>query len=66
VLREGVLEISVNGEMHRQNIFDNDPAWAGQTFYFKGGAYVQDNKGPSSEGGRVELTRLKVTHAPLQ
>ena len=45
------------------NVFEKDPEWAGQSLYFKAGAYVQDNEGPASEGARVSFAKLKVSHS---
>jgi hypothetical protein len=30
--------------------------------YFKAGAYIQDNEGPSDEGGRVTFFHLNSLH----
>jgi hypothetical protein len=63
-LQDGRLDVTVNGETRTENIFGNDADWANQTFYFKAGAYCQDNEGPANEGARVCFSRLKVSHAP--
>lgn len=62
-LQDGLLSITVNGTTQSENVFQLDPAWAEQTFYFKAGAYPQDNEGPASEGARVSFSKLKVTHS---
>lgn len=36
--------------------------WSKQQLYFKAGAYVQDNYGPSTEGGRVTFYHLNSLH----
>lgn len=38
-------------------------AWGRQQLYFKAGAYVQDNYGAASEGGRVTFYHLNSVHA---
>lgn len=63
VLEDGVLHFTINGETRSAHLLANDPAWAEQTFYFKAGAYVIDNSGNSSEGGRVDFYRLETSHA---
>ena len=61
-LRDGVLSITVNGETQSKNVFELDPAWADQTLYFKVGVYPQENEGPSTEGARLAVTKLNVSH----
>ncbi len=61
-LRDGILTMTVNGVTKSVDTFNNDPEWAGQTFYFKAGSYVQDNSGTSAEGGRVEFYQLSTSH----
>ena len=39
-----------------------DPQWVYQGLYFKAGLYLQDNRGPSSEGGRATFSELRVSH----
>ena len=65
-LQAGELRVIANGSTQRVNILKNDLAWADQTFYFKAGAYCQDNDGPPSEGARVVFSRLRVTHSKPQ
>lgn len=62
-LKGGVLAITVNGTTQEEHIVENNRAWADQTFYFKAGAYPQDNAGEVSEGARVSFSRLVVTHS---
>ena len=59
---DGEAIISVNGVTNRHNFVADDPAWATITYYFKAGAYLQDNSGPVTEGGRVSFYQLSVTH----
>ena len=37
-------------------------SWDTQYLYFKAGAYIQDNSGPDSEGGRVTFYHLNSLH----
>jgi type 1 glutamine amidotransferase len=62
-LQGGLLSVTVNGATQAVNVFEKDPDWAGQTLYFKVGAYVQDNEGPASEGARVSVSKLNVSHS---
>lgn len=62
-LQDGLLSVSVNGATQTVNVFEKDPEWAGQSLYFKAGAYVQDNEGPASEGARVSFSKLTVSHS---
>jgi hypothetical protein len=62
-LQDGLLSITVNGTTQTENIFKDAPDWANQTFYFKAGAYVQDNEGSASEGARVSFSKLQTSHA---
>ena len=64
-LQDGLLSVTVNGTTQTVNIFKNAPEWANQTFYFKAGAYVQDNEGSAAEGARVCFSRLQTSHAGL-
>ena len=63
VLEEGILTFTINGVTQSVDLFENDPEWADQTFYFKAGSYVQDNSGTSAEGGRVDFYQLRSAHA---
>ncbi|RMH82755.1 polysaccharide lyase family 7 protein [Pseudomonas sp. AOB-7] len=59
--RLGVSVVSKDGDqgsLYRQL----DPAWSTQQLYFKAGAYIQDNEGPSDEGGRVTFFHLNSLH----
>lgn len=62
-LEDGLLGITVNDDVQSVNVYESDPEWAKQLFYFKAGAYVQDRDGPATEGGRVSFTQLKVSHS---
>ncbi len=62
-LQDGILSVTVNGSTQTENVVENDADWANQTFYFKAGAYPQDNDGPASEGSRVAFSMLNVRHA---
>ncbi len=59
---DGVATVTVNGTAVTQNFFASDAAWRDVTFYFKAGAYVQDNVGPDTEGGAVAFYQLSLTH----
>lgn len=62
-LQDGQLDVTVNDTTQTEQIFENDPEWANQTFYFKAGAYPQDNEGPPTEGARIVFTQLTVVHS---
>jgi hypothetical protein len=62
-LEDGLLGVTVNDMTLTPNVYANDPEWAEQTFYFKAGAYPQDNEGPASEGARVSFSDLMVEHS---
>ncbi|MOA70054.1 Alginate lyase [compost metagenome] len=36
--------------------------WSKEQLYFKAGAYIQDNYGPSNEGGRVTFYHVNTQH----
>lgn len=57
--KNGELQVDINGLVHTSKI---DSAWAKKRLYFKAGVYTLDNKGSSSEGGRVEFHDLWVSH----
>jgi hypothetical protein len=59
---DGEAFVSVNGVTNKHNFLADDPAWATITYYFKAGAYLQDNAGPVTEGGRVSFYQVSVTH----
>lgn len=63
-LSRGVLSITVGDQTQSENMLKHDKAWSHETFYFKVGAYVQDNEGGETEGGRVAFSRVQVEHAP--
>jgi hypothetical protein len=56
---KGALGISAAGYNWRTTI---DPSWKTQLLYFKAGAYVQDNTGYPSEGGKVTFRMLEIHH----
>lgn len=58
----GLLSIAVNGATQSVNVFQSDPDWTNQTFYFKAGNYCQDNSGTNSEGAVVSFHQLSVSH----
>jgi hypothetical protein len=60
----GILKVTVNGFTQTINVYDYDSAWRNREFYFKAGAYNQDNVGPNSEGSRVAFYHLQVAHLP--
>jgi hypothetical protein len=57
--KSGELRVAINGLVHKSKI---DSAWVNKRLYFKAGVYTLDNKGPVSEGGRVEFHKLWVGH----
>lgn len=59
VSRTGVLSIEVNDQRLVRQL---DPRWARQGLYFKAGLYLQDNRGPASEGGRATFSALSIMH----
>ena len=62
-LHDGVLMVEVNGERIRHDVFAEDPAWRDVGFYFKAGAYVQDDEEDGDEDvGEVQFTQLSVRH----
>ncbi|HSC82567.1 MAG TPA: polysaccharide lyase family 7 protein [Pseudomonas sp.] len=63
ITRSGHLGIIIysdddNGSYYRQL----SSSWGLQQLYFKAGAYVQDNYGADSEGGRVTFYHLNTLH----
>jgi hypothetical protein len=54
------LSVQVNGVTAYSAPIDS--SWQTQGLYFKAGAYVQDNVGLSTEGGRVAFYALSVSH----
>jgi len=63
-LRDGMLLTTVNGVTRSTNVFQADPAWKRQTFYFKAGNYCQDNSGPTNEASIVAFYQLNVQQSP--
>jgi hypothetical protein len=61
-LEDGLLSITVEGATQSVNVFQTDPGWTNQTFYFKAGNYCQDNIGTPDEGAVVSYYQLSVTH----
>ena len=58
----GLLSMTVGGVQRSVNVFQSDPAWADQTFYFKAGNYCQDNSGATNEGAVVAFYQLSIAH----
>jgi hypothetical protein len=56
---KGALGISAVGYNWRTTI---DPSWKTKPLYFKAGAYVQDNTGYPTEGGKVTFKMLEIQH----
>ena len=56
---KGALGISAAGYNWRTTI---NSAWKVHPLYFKAGAYVQDNTGYATEGGKVSFNVLEVKH----
>jgi hypothetical protein len=56
---KGVLKVIANGQRWESKI---SPKWNDYTQYFKAGAYVQDNSGYATEGGRVTFYKLAISH----
>ncbi|MGW8461702.1 polysaccharide lyase family 7 protein [Pseudomonas sp. CLCA07] len=56
---KGALGISAAGYNWRTTI---DPSWKTKPLYFKAGAYVQDNTGYPTEGGKVTFKMLEIQH----
>ncbi|MHC8333986.1 polysaccharide lyase family 7 protein [Pseudomonas sp. LB3P25] len=56
---KGALGISAAGNNWRTTI---DPSWKTKPLYFKAGAYVQDNTGYPTEGGKVTFRMLEIHH----
>ncbi|HLD65484.1 MAG TPA: polysaccharide lyase family 7 protein [Pseudomonas sp.] len=57
---DNVAMASVNGGPPARMVMD--PAWNGETFYFKAGAYLHMHGDSASEGGRVKFYRLAASH----
>lgn len=64
---DGVAYVTVNGVTNSHNFGASDSRWlTDSTFYFKAGAYLQDNVGPTTEGGRVSFYSLSATHGTAE
>jgi hypothetical protein len=61
-LANGLLSLTVNASNQAVNVFQTDPAWASQLFYFKAGDYVQDHSGSTNEGANVMFYSLSAAH----
>jgi hypothetical protein len=62
-VRDGVLAVEVNGERIEHDFYREDPAWRDVGFYFKAGAYVQDDEEDGADDvGEVQFTQLSVRH----
>jgi hypothetical protein len=61
-LVDGVVNVTANGAKITRNVLATGPGWSNITYYFKAGAYVQDNVWPSTEGGTVAFYQLSATH----
>jgi hypothetical protein len=59
---DGLVTVAVNGSNHTMNVFQSDPDWANQQFYFKAGSYCQDNSGTAAEGARVAFYAMAASH----
>jgi len=59
---DGVASVTVNGVTRSHNFYATDSAWRNSKYYFKAGAYLQDNSGPVTEGGRVSFYQISVNH----
>jgi hypothetical protein len=54
------LKVDVDGNEAWSGKIEKE--WESQGLYFKAGAYLQDNQGSSTDGGRVEFYRLAPSH----
>jgi hypothetical protein len=59
---DGLLSMTVNGSNQLVNVFQTDPAWMNQSFYFRAGNYCLDNSGSTNEGSLVAFYQLSVEH----
>jgi hypothetical protein len=66
-MRAGKLEVKVGANGASKSVqFDYTAAtWKTDTYYFKAGAYAQDDAGPASEGAKVAFYSLQVLPAPV-
>ena len=58
----GVATVLANGRSASHDFFQSSAAWRTNTYYFKAGAYVQDNAGLDDEGGLVAFYELSASH----
>jgi len=58
----GTLSVNANSFKWATKL---DSSWKLKPLYFKAGMYVQDNSGPSTEGGKANFYKLEVEHRPL-
>lgn len=63
-MNDGLLSVTVNGTSQSVNVFQLDPGWTNQTFYFKAGNYCQDNVGLPDERAVVAYYHLSANHSP--
>jgi hypothetical protein len=61
---DGFLDMTVNGINRSLNMFQSDPGWMNQRYYFKAGNYCQDNSGSSNEQSIVSFYDLITEHKP--
>jgi len=54
------LKVDINGNEAYSAAVDS--SWASQELYFKAGSYLEDNSGPSDDGGRVVFYSLALEH----
>ncbi|WP_213878493.1 polysaccharide lyase family 7 protein [Pseudomonas sp. dw_358] len=59
--KDGTLSVTVADKTYVVKI---DTKWSTAAFYYKAGAYVQDNTGYATEGGAVTFYNLAITHTP--
>lgn len=59
--KDGTLSVTVADKTYVVKI---DAKWSTAAFYYKAGAYVQDNTGYATEGGAVTFYSLAITHTP--
>ena len=62
----GILTVQFNDETPIDPLGAGVPigrGWNTALLYFKAGVYVQDNAGPSTEGGCVTFTAIEVVHS---
>jgi len=61
-LTDGKLSVDVNGSNRTVDVFQANPGWKTNTFFFKAGNYCQDNSRNSSAGAKVLFYSLAVNH----